>query len=85
MTVYIVQKLNWEWNDEAFVLSNDTPIKAFESRADAEALCALRNEAARDECSKHPWTYEKRPWIGEDGMTFDVKDFYEVITMELTP
>ena len=36
MTVYIVQKLHWEYNDTFYIHIDDEPLKAFVSRQDAE-------------------------------------------------
>lgn len=47
MTVYIVQELHWEYNDEGFDMTCDTPLKAFVSRADAEAFCGAQERLAR--------------------------------------
>jgi hypothetical protein len=47
MTVYIVQELHWEYNDEGFDMTCDIPLKAFLERSDAEAFCCERENAAR--------------------------------------
>lgn len=39
MTVFLVQKLNWEYNDNWFEREGDEPVKAFESRDDALGDC----------------------------------------------
>ena len=85
MIVYIVQKLDWKWNDEAFVLRDDTPVKAFASRRDAETLCEELDRATRVEWEKDRYVQEKRPWIGEGGMVFEPELFYEVVALELEP
>jgi hypothetical protein len=36
MIVYIVQKLHWEYNDQFYCLADDTPVKAFARKQDAE-------------------------------------------------
>ncbi|MBB6048911.1 hypothetical protein [Armatimonas rosea] len=82
MTVYIVQKLDWKWNDEAFVLRDDTPVKAFASRRDAETLCEELESTARREWKT--W-HETNTYIGEQGRGESVETFYEVIAMELEP
>ncbi len=86
MTVYIVQELHWEWNDEAFVLERDTPIKAFESRRDAEAFRDIREAEARRTWGI--WRGNRRDndqYFGEKGRADRADAFYEVIAMELTP
>lgn len=80
MTVYIVQKLDWKWNDEAFLLRDDTPVKAFTSRQDAEALCIKLESQARAEWSGRR---EDDDYIGEQGRGDKVEKFFEVIAMEL--
>jgi len=82
MTVYIVQRLDWRWNDEAFVLRYDDPVKAFTSRRDAEALCEKLESQARAEWSGYRKTDD---YIGEHGRGNKVEKFYEVIAMELEP
>jgi hypothetical protein len=82
MTIYIVQKLHWKWNDEAFVLRDDMPVKAFASRRDAEKLCKELEATARQEWK----TWHKiNTYIGERGRGEEVGQFYEVIAMELEP
>ena len=82
MIVYIVQKLDWRWNDEAFVLRDDTPVKAFASRRDAETLCEELEATARREWSPRN---KSDTYIGEQGRGEQVERFYEVIAMELEP
>ena len=84
MTVYIVQKLHWEWNDEAFVLDNDTPIKAFESRDDAEVFCRKCEAEAREEWRESE-SGRDETYIGEHGVGTCVEAFYEVVEMGLEP
>lgn len=47
MIVYIVQELGWEYNDEGLDMTNDTPLKAFVVRSQAEALCQEKELEAR--------------------------------------
>lgn len=49
MTVYIVQKLHWEYNDNWFEREGDEPVTAFQSRDDAlTSLNLLEDEARRE-------------------------------------
>ena len=82
MTVYIVQKLRWEWNDEAFVLNNDTPIKAFESREDAETYCQRYEAEAREKWRGYG-NGRDDTYIGDQGVGTCVEAFYEVLEMEI--
>lgn len=82
MTVYLIQKLDWRWNDEAFVLREDTPVKAFASRRDAEALCTAMEAQVRAEWRGYR---ENDTYIGENGRGNEVERFYEVIALELEP
>lgn len=81
MTVYIVQELHWEWNDEAFVLERDTPLKAFESLQDAEAFRDTLEMEARQ--SWKIYARDSKEYFGENGHVESVDAFYEVIAMEL--
>lgn len=40
MIVYIVQKLDWKWNDDWYLLSSDEPVIAYEDRSRAEEFAA---------------------------------------------
>lgn len=86
MTVYIIQKLDWKWNDEAFVLRDDTPVKAFASHHDAEKLCEELEATARREWEIHLYNHKKQPWVGEQGMVFETRQaHYEVVALEMEP
>ena len=80
MTVYIVQTLHWEYNDEVFVLTDDAPVKAFESRLDAETFCQEQEVVARQQWQG--WLGQDN-YIGEQGRGAQVEAFFEVIAMEL--
>jgi hypothetical protein len=51
MTVYIVQQLDWEYNDTWWDMTDDTPVKAFASHSDAEAYCQQREAEQRNHWS----------------------------------
>ena len=52
MTVYLVQKLHWEYNDNWFEREGDEPVKAFESHEDAQLWAELLEDEARRELEK---------------------------------
>jgi hypothetical protein len=52
VTVYLVQKLHWEYNDNWFEREGDEPVKAFESRDDALLWAELLEDEARRELEK---------------------------------
>lgn len=89
MTVYIVQKLHWEYQDFFYVLSDDEPLKAFESRDDAEAY---RNSLERamitsPRFSAVSYLFKgedegEQLYLGPDGRT-DWPDYFEVVQVEV--
>ena len=46
-TVYIIQKIDWEFDDDWHNIEEDTPIKAFARRDDALAFCREQESIAR--------------------------------------
>jgi hypothetical protein len=81
MTVYIVQKRHWQFNDHIFVLVDASPVRAFESPDDAEVY--------RQECEETERSY----WSGIDGwfqsekgkLPSEEDPLFEVIACELEP
>ena len=55
MKVYVVQQLTWMFNDVTFELSDDVPMKAFESKEDAEAHRARLDEELRERVFPPHW------------------------------
>ena len=86
MVVFVVQRLDWKWNDECFLLCNDAPIKAFESPDDAEAFRQKQERLARrawnqDEKSRRDWRPDN--CIGDQGFGSEPDRFYEIVALEL--
>jgi hypothetical protein len=48
-TVYVVQRLTWQYNDNWYDLGNDEPLRAFRDRGRAEAYRWELEQAARNE------------------------------------
>jgi hypothetical protein len=63
MKVYIVQKRHWEYDDQFMVLEDSIPVKAFESKQDAEAFRVLQEFTGRED-----WLLEETLFLGEDGV-----------------
>ena len=47
-TVWVVQKLDWHYNDNWYELAEDAPVKAFLSRADAQKHADALTRAEQD-------------------------------------
>jgi hypothetical protein len=47
---YIIQKIDWEYNDEHFFFGGEKVVKAYTDRSKAEAVLKQREEAFRGEC-----------------------------------
>lgn len=92
MTVYLVQKRHWQFDDDYYVLEDCSPIRAFESRDDAEAF---RLEREAEEVRQwQAWEVETRErygkplgWFqGEEGVKPPYEyPFFEVVVAELEP
>jgi hypothetical protein len=81
MKVYIVQKRHWEYDDQYMVLEDTIPVKAFESKQDAEAFRALQELSERED-----WLLEKTLFLGEDGpRPASEYPLFEVVETELVP
>ena len=80
MTVYIVQKLDWKYDDAFYCLSDDGPVKAFAKKRDAEVYRQTLEQKARRE-----WQNRGRPHYGEDGYSDEPTAFFEVVPLELEP
>jgi hypothetical protein len=48
MTVYIVQRLHWEYDDVFFILESEQPVKAFVKRESAEAYRKALEDKAKE-------------------------------------
>jgi hypothetical protein len=62
MKVYLVQKRYWQFDDQYFVLEDSIPLKAFESREDAEAFRLLQELNEQQE-----WEANYALFLGEEG------------------
>ncbi len=82
MKVFLVQRLTWMFNDVTFELSNDIPMKAFESREDAEAYRTWLEEGYRQQAFPPP------DWDSDFFMSFledndGLSRLFEVLETEL--
>lgn len=78
MTVYVVRQLHWEYQDCFYGLNEETPVKAFVRRGDAQRY-ATQCEAQ-----------ERKRWAKLDAELRNgeqVRDqvFFEVVEVELEP
>ena len=79
MTVYIVQKRYWHFNDDIYRLDDCYPVKAFESREDAEIYCEERHQEALRE-----WEPQTAWMLTEEGPApVTGVDMFEVVEMEI--
>ena len=78
MTVYIVQKLDWKYDDAFYCLSDDEPVKAFVKKRDAEAYHLMLEKEARE-----GWQGRGRLCIGENGDCDEPDAFFEIVALEL--
>ena len=72
-TVYIVQRLDWVYQDFLYEIEDEQPIRAFADRRDAEKLCRRLDEEERA-----LWPVAKLA-----RRSGDTDAFYEVIVVEL--
>lgn len=79
MKVYIVQERHWQFNDDYYLLDDCYPIKAFESREDAEQFCQQKNKET-------PWSGNDSDWmLTENGAEYPQSmDWYEIVEAEVT-
>jgi hypothetical protein len=69
--VYVVQKLDWQYNDVFFEIGSEIPVKAFARLRDATAYRQkLEVQAQRD-------------WNEERARRGDTDRFYEVVPVEI--
>lgn len=78
MTVYIVQKLDWKYDDAFHCLSDDEPVKAFAKKHDAEVYCHRLEKEAREN-----WHGRDGFCIGENGDCDEPDAFFEIVALEL--
>lgn len=79
MILYIVQKLHWEYNDQFYCLADDTPVKAFARKQDAEDFRLQQEREARV-----GWL-GNTGCLGENGDCDEPDAFFEVVALELEP
>jgi hypothetical protein len=80
MTVYIVQRLHWEYDDVFFILEAEQPVKAFVKRESAEAY---RKEL--EDKAKETWIAEhRRECLTVNGLEEIPEKIYEVVVVEIT-
>lgn len=86
--VYIVNKLHWQWTNEWYTIQDDTPVRAFLSRRDAErerdSLEELERDRINEEVPRDPGTSSRPPYTPhtESGM---LEPLYEVVAVECLP
>ena len=87
MTVYIVQKRHWYYNDY-YVLEDSSPVQAFESREDAEAFRQQCEEAEWKEWQdlEEIWGKPTDWFQGEEGVKAPGEyALFEIVAAELVP
>lgn len=78
MTVYLVQRRHWQFNDHVYVLEDASPLRAFESPEDAERF--------RLECESTERVDDDRWLLGEEGPKAATDyPLFEVVAAELEP
>jgi hypothetical protein len=87
MTVYIVRRLHWEYQDHFFGLDDESPVKAFVSRRDAERYAEERDRDERVEWEKYGAVIAKQSRVGDQVLFERVCDqiLFEVVEVELEP
>jgi hypothetical protein len=88
MTVYIVQKRHWQFNDDYYILEDSSPVRAFESSDDAEAFRLQCDEAEYAHWKELEEKYARSTdWFkGEEGIIPPFEyPFFEVVVAELEP
>ena len=78
MTIYLVQRRHWQFNDHIYVLEDASPVRAFESASDAEIF--------RLGCEDNERSDDGRWFLGEEGPKPAVDyPLFEVVAAELEP
>jgi hypothetical protein len=82
MTVYIVQKLHWEYDDVFYILEGEHPVKAFVKKESAEAYRAKLEAEAKKNWHQ---TYgpRHRAFVTERGLEEIPEVIYEVVPVEI--
>lgn len=69
-TLYLVQEINWNYDDQWFYEDGETPRKAFADRAAAEAFRAAQENVQREKLIAVPLTDKYEEWSGNLVVTF---------------
>jgi hypothetical protein len=88
MTVYIVQKLHWEYQDCFYGVETDSPVKAFMSAHDAEEYRKRLEHVAQLHWEKHDAESQGNHWSEArtpEGNLVREQPFYQVIEVECEP
>lgn len=83
MKVFLVQRLTWMFNDVTYELFDDCPVKAFQSKEDAEVYCAEQEARYRNQAFVPiDWAEDTfyPPWKDTERRF----QFFEVVEAELT-
>jgi ATP-dependent helicase/DNAse subunit B len=83
MTVYIVQRLHWEYDDVFYLLDSEQPVKAFVKKESAEAYRQALEDEAKKNWKKH-YGIGHRDFVSEHGIEHIPQTLYEVVPVELT-
>jgi hypothetical protein len=81
--VYIVQKIDWQYNDEVFHVTELQPIKAFANREVAEKYRIEKEYEARDELEGHgfPRSFDGHTLTDEESTFFGGISFDNLTTL----
>lgn len=79
MTVYLVQKRYWHFNDDYYLLDDCYPVKAFESQEDAEQFCQQKSKETNGYGGENTWMLTE-----DGGLEPDEVAMYEVVEAEIT-
>jgi hypothetical protein len=83
MTVYIVQRLHWEYDDMFYLLDSEQPVKAFVKRESAEAYRQKLESETRKNW-KQRYGIDHRDFVSEQGIEHIPQTLYEVVPIEIT-
>lgn len=89
MKIYVVQRIDYDYNDEYYETSGASPVKAFKDKEKAKKFMDQKNI---EYASKHGWysftnynTGEKQPpvYVFIDSNNEEIHNFYELKELEI--
>ena len=84
MIVYLIQKLHWQYDDNFYELDNDSPVKVFVSRDDAEAERQRLDAAEREAWREYERLHPDRPALTPDLEPVAEQEFFQIVDLELS-